>query len=152
MTRFKFLRARRTWLGWLAMGLLITTTACGGTRKEQAPSTSSTGPAQVAPVPASAQGDPQAGQAVFAGSCASCHGANAKGLPGLGKDLTTSEFVARLTDTELVKFIKVGRDTSDPANTTGVAMPPKGGNPALTDRDLYDVVAYLRKLQKEAAR
>lgn len=33
------------------------------------------------------------------------------------------------------------------ANTTGVAMPPKCGNPSLTDQDLADVVAYLRTLQ-----
>ena len=52
------------------------------------------------------------------------------------------------TDDELVAFIKVGRDPSDPLNTTGVAMPPKAGNPALTDDDLYDVVAFVRTLQK----
>jgi disulfide bond formation protein DsbB len=29
-----------------------------------------------------------------------------------------------------------------------VDMPPKGGNPALTDQDLYDVIAFIRTLVK----
>jgi mono/diheme cytochrome c family protein len=29
-----------------------------------------------------------------------------------------------------------------------VAMPPKGGNPALSEEDLADVVAYLRTLEE----
>jgi disulfide bond formation protein DsbB len=96
----------------------------------------------------SAAGDATAGQETFSASCASCHGQDAKGMPNLGKDLTTSEFVAGQSDADLVAFIKVGRDTSDPANTTGVAMPPKGGNPALTDEQLGDVVAYIRTIQE----
>ena len=48
----------------------------------------------------------------------------------------------------MVDFIKVGRDPSDPLNTTGVAMPPKGGNPALDEEDLYDIVAFIRVIQK----
>jgi disulfide bond formation protein DsbB len=97
--------------------------------------------------PASA-GDTTNGQTVFAGTCAGCHGPDAKGLPNLGKDLTTSQFVADNSDQQLVDFIKVGRPASDPANTTGVDMPPRGGNPALTDADLLDVVAYLRTIHE----
>jgi hypothetical protein len=37
-----------------------------------------------------------------------------------------------------------GRDTSDPLNTTGIPMPPRGGNPSLTDDQLRWVIAYLR--------
>ena len=48
-----------------------------------------------------------------------------------------------------MEFIKVGRDPSDPLNTTDVAMPPKGGNPALDNDDLYDIVSYIRTLQQE---
>jgi disulfide bond formation protein DsbB len=44
--------------------------------------------------------------------------------------------------------LKKGRPASDPANTTKVDMPPKGGNPALTDQDLADIVTYVRSLQK----
>jgi mono/diheme cytochrome c family protein len=93
-------------------------------------------------------GDAGAGQDYFEGTCSACHGMDAKGLPGLGKDLTTSEFVKGQSDTELVEFVKVGRPASDPANTTGVDMLPKGGNPALTEQQLYDIVAYVRTLEE----
>jgi disulfide bond formation protein DsbB len=73
---------------------------------------------------------------------------DAKGLPGLGKDLTLSEFVRDHTDQELIAFVKQGRPSSDPANTTGVDMPPKGGNPALNDTDIANIVAYLRTLSR----
>lgn len=88
------------------------------------------------------------GAKLYGATCAACHGKDAKGMPNLGKDLTTSEFAIGLSDADLVKFLKEGRSTDDPANTTGVAMPPKGGNPALTDADLESIVAYLRTLEK----
>ncbi|MCB0074956.1 MAG: cytochrome c, partial [Caldilineaceae bacterium] len=81
-------------------------------------------------------------------SCSACHGADAKGVPNLGKDLVDSEFVAKMSDDELVAFVKQGRSTDDPANTTGVAMPPKGGNPALQEAQIRGIVAYLRSLHK----
>lgn len=87
------------------------------------------------------------GRLVFNGACSSCHGGDARGISGLGKILAPSPFVQRLTDDELLAFIKKGRDIADPANTTGVAMPPKGANPALTDSQLRSVIAYIRSLQ-----
>jgi disulfide bond formation protein DsbB len=47
---------------------------------------------------------------------------------------------------DLVTFLKVGRGPSDADNTTGVQMPPRGGNPSLGDDDLTNVVAYLKSL------
>lgn len=85
------------------------------------------------------------GETLFA-SCSACHGPDARGVTGLGKTLVGSDFVNGLSDADLVAFITVGRDTSDPANTTGVNMPPKGGNPALTDDDLLAIVNYIRSL------
>lgn len=93
-------------------------------------------------------GDASKGKDKYATTCVSCHGPDAKGMPGLGKDLTTSEFAKSLSDTDLVAFVLKGRSTSDPANTTGVDMPPKGGNPALTEDDIKDIVSYLRTLEK----
>ena len=84
----------------------------------------------------------------FAGTCVACHGPDATGVTGLGKDLTTSEFVKGKSDADLLAFVKVGRPSSDPANTTGVDMPPKGGNAVLTDQDLADIIAYIRTLEK----
>ena len=96
--------------------------------------------------PAAPAGDAVKGKAVFEGTCVSCHGPDAKGLPGLGKDLTTSEFVAAQTDKQLIDFIKKGRPASDPANTNKVDMPPKGGNPALTETDLTNLIAFVRSI------
>jgi disulfide bond formation protein DsbB len=86
------------------------------------------------------------GKSLYDGTCQACHAEGGVGVEGLGKPLAGSEFVSGLSDPELVEFIKAGRDTSDPENTSGVAMPPKGGNPALTDADLESIVAYLRSL------
>jgi mono/diheme cytochrome c family protein len=87
-----------------------------------------------------------AGEKVFMTTCATCHGKDAHGLPKLGKDLHSNQFIHEKTDQELIDYVKVGRLATDPLNTTGVAMPPKGGNPALSETDIANVVAYLRTL------
>ncbi|MCB9136623.1 MAG: c-type cytochrome [Anaerolineales bacterium] len=94
-------------------------------------------------------GDATVGKTKFEGTCVSCHGPDAKGLPNLGKDLTTSEFFRTTSDLDLVTFVSTGRPTSDPANTTGVDMPPKGGNPALSEQDIKDIISYIRTLQQQ---
>jgi len=120
----------------LLLALSLALAACGGS-------------APAAPTkPAGPVGDASKGAQKYAGTCASCHGPDATGIAGLGKDLTTSDFAQGKSDADLVAFVKVGRSTSDPANTTGVDMPAKGGNPALSDQDLADIVAYLRTLEK----
>ncbi len=86
------------------------------------------------------------GEELFNETCVACHGPGGEGIEGLGKPMPGSAFIAGLTDDELVEFIKVGRPTSDPENTTGVDMPAKGGNPSLDDQDLADIVAYIRTL------
>ena len=86
------------------------------------------------------------GEALFKVTCPVCHGADAKGVPGLGKDMTTSAFIESQSDAEMVEFIKRGRLADDPLNTTGVAMPPKGANVALTDAEIQLIVEYIRSL------
>lgn len=98
--------------------------------------------------PSGPVGDAAQGQTLFTGTCTSCHGPDGTGITGLGKDLTTSTWLAEQSDADLVEFLKVGRPASDPLNTTGVDMPPRGGNPALTDQNLADIVAYLRSIHK----
>jgi len=124
----------------LLLGLMLALAACGGGGS----STESGGDA----VPAAPAGDATAGGELFATTCVACHGPTGEGVPNLGKDMTASEFIAGKTDAELIAFIKEGRDPSDPLNTTGVAMPPKGGNPSLSDQDLANIVAFIRTLQK----
>ena len=86
------------------------------------------------------------GKAIFDASCVACHAPGGVGVEGLGKPMVGSEFIASLSDSELVQFITVGRDSSDPLNTSGIGMPAKGGNPSLTEDQLGFVVAYLRSI------
>jgi mono/diheme cytochrome c family protein len=95
-----------------------------------------------------ATGDATQGKQLFVATCSACHGPNGEGVQGLGKDMQHSEFIAGLTDAELVAFIKKGRPSSDPKNDTGIDMPPKGGNPALNDQQLLDIVAYIRSIHQ----
>jgi len=87
------------------------------------------------------------GRERFLAACTACHGPDAKGLPNLGKDLVASEFVTSKTDAELLAFVKVGRPVWDAANTSKVDMPPKGGNPALQDDQILDIIAFIRGLK-----
>ena len=93
-------------------------------------------------------GDAAKGKDAFGQTCSACHGPAGQGMPGLGKDFTTSEFVKAQTDAQLLDFVKKGRPSSDPLNTTKVDMPPKGGNPAMTDAQIMDIIAYIRTIQK----
>lgn len=95
-----------------------------------------------------ADGDPVAGKAAYATTCSPCHGANGTGVIGIGSDLTTSQFLASESDPEVLEFLVAGRPASDPQNTTGIDMPPKGGNPALAENDLKNIIAFLRTLHK----
>jgi len=87
------------------------------------------------------------GKKLFHGTCIACHGKGGVGIAGNGKALINNQFVQGLDDDGLLAFIKRGRDPGDPKNTTGIGMPAKGGNPALSDDDLLDVISYLRTLQ-----
>jgi disulfide bond formation protein DsbB len=128
--------------GLLLAALILSACSSGGaTGGTPSGGTTATQPPQAGNV------DVNVGKQKFT-SCAACHGPDAKGLPGLGKDLTTSAFVKSQSDEQLVAFIKVGRPASDPANTTGVDMPPKGGDPTLTDDHIRSIVAYIRTLQQ----
>ena len=125
----------------LALGLLLV--ACGGGEADS-PSESEGSDSQSS----SAEGDAVAGEPLFQSTCSACHGPDAKGLPALGKDLTTSEFTQNSSDQELLDFVKVGRPVGDPENTQGIDMPPKGGNPALSDEDILNIIAYVRTLEE----
>ena len=95
---------------------------------------------------ATADAGVKAGKAVFDRVCATCHGKDANGLPKLGKGLRNNEFTQSQSDAELVAFLKEGRPATHPLNTTGVDMPPKGGDPTIKVEDLQNVVKFLRTL------
>lgn len=88
--------------------------------------------------------DIEAGHNLFLTSCSACHGQNAQGIQGLGKNLIMSDFMTGISDADLVQFIIVGRMPGDPLNTTGMPMPARGGNPMMTDAQIGQIVAYLR--------
>jgi mono/diheme cytochrome c family protein len=81
--------------------------------------------------------------AAYTANCVACHGADAKGIQGLGLDLTTSELVSTSSVAELVGFLKAGRMPTDPASVTGIPMP---GFAWMADTDLEVVAAYLKTL------
>lgn len=84
------------------------------------------------------------GERLFQTNCSSCHGTDLRGLNGLGKNLLDSDFVASQNDAELHRFIIQGRPIWDAANTTGVEMPPRGGNPNLKDSEIDAIIAFIR--------
>ncbi|HAJ38454.1 MAG TPA: hypothetical protein DCL15_22525 [Chloroflexi bacterium] len=137
---------------WVIMALTLLA-ACGGgdEKKEEAAPQQQEQPtaAPQAAAPVAIVGDASNGGKIFSTACVACHGPEGKGVQGLGKDLTTSEWVAQQSDEQLVEFIKKGRDASDPLNTTGVAMPPKGGNPAMSDQEIADIVAFVRSIHQQ---
>ncbi|GIV67577.1 c-type cytochrome [Caldilinea sp.] len=146
---------RMTLITAMLLSALILSACGGGDKKEEAAPTAPPAAVQqqeaqqpVANAPAKPVGDAANGAKIYATACVACHGPDAKGVTGLGKDLTTSEWMAQQTDEQLIEFIKRGRDASDPLNTTGIAMPPKGGNPAMTDQEIADIVAYLRSIHQ----
>jgi len=77
------------------------------------------------------------GKALYSTTCVACHGANGKGafpgVPDLGPRMT-------MTDADLTNSILNGMQSKG----SPIAMPAKGGNPALTPADAAALVVYLR--------
>lgn len=81
------------------------------------------------------------GEATYQSSCVACHGADGVGaLPGV-PDLTATDGPLAVADEVLVKRIAEGFQSPG----SPMAMPPRGGNPSLSDADLKAVVDYMRK-------
>jgi cytochrome c oxidase subunit 3 len=92
-------------------------------------------------------GDPETGKPLFLGTCYTCHGVSGEGIIRQGASLRDSQFIADHTDEELLTFLQVGRQPFDPESTMKLLMPPRGGNPTLTDEKITHVIAYVRELQ-----
>lgn len=97
---------------------------------------------QPAPTPDSVSfGDPRSGEKLFVLACGKCHGRRRDGSLNVRGDVMGSESTAEEMNQELFEIIKTGRK----ADGTRL-MPPKGGSSALTDENLYDIVAFIRSL------
>jgi mono/diheme cytochrome c family protein len=78
------------------------------------------------------------GEQVYSGTCIACHGADGNGaIPGVP---VLFERLVK-TDETLFKHIKEGFQS--PGST--LAMPALGGNPDLADKDIENVLGYLRQ-------
>jgi len=89
--------------------------------------------------PAFASGS-EVGEKVYAQTCIACHGTNGKGaIPGVS-DFTKSDGpLAKLDDT---LFASIRDGLATPGKP--LSMPPKGGNPSLSDEEIRAVLEYLR--------
>ncbi len=86
-----------------------------------------------------AEGDPTRGAELFRTHCATCHGPNGSGgaqTPGI--DFTTAVWQSRYRDGQIASIIRGGR-------------PPKMAAFPLADRDLRDLVAFVRSLKSATA-
>ena len=91
-----------------------------------------------------APGDPMKGKEIYSQTCVACHGANGKGtIPGV-PDLTAAD--GRLNNPDYVLLLNIVKGYQSEGSL--MAMPPKGGNPDLTEQDMADVLAYMRKEYK----
>jgi mono/diheme cytochrome c family protein len=86
----------------------------------------------------------RSGREIYLQSCVACHGQNGKGaIPGV-PDWTQPNGPLSQSNATLLKHIKEGfQKPGDP-----MAMPPKGGNPNLTDEDIKNVLDYILRLPK----
>lgn len=123
----------------LLLLVVFSTTACSAQKISSVPAT---------PTPSAS--NPVDGEQFFAAYCSTCHGSAGEGIPKLGKPLINNAFVAGLSDEQLLAFLEAGRRVDDPLNTTGIAMPARGGNPLVTDEQLQIIAAYLRSLHTKS--
>ena len=96
-------------------------------------------------------GDASQGKRIFLGTCAACHAPDGSGVKGQGQNIRDSLFLKDKSDDQALAFVKAGRQPFDPESKLHLAMPARGGNPALTDASLLDAIAYVRELEKQAA-
>ena len=94
----------------------------------------------------------QDGKQLFTGVgiCFACHGQDAKGMPGVGPDLTDGEWLhSNGSVQEIADLVLSGIPTE--RSKSGVIMPPKGGS-TLNEQQIKAVAVYVWSLNERAAR
>lgn len=77
------------------------------------------------------------GKKVFQGTCFACHATGVAGAPKLGDKQAWAHHLAK-GDKILLEHAENGF-----TGHTGT-MPPRGGNPSLTNQDIADAIAYMK--------
>lgn len=85
-------------------------------------------------------GNVEHGRAVYSQTCIACHGADGKGAIEGIPDFTTADSRLFKPDDILLADVINGFQSKGSL----MAMPPKGGNPDLSEQDLADAIAYMR--------
>ncbi|MBK8027986.1 MAG: cytochrome c [Chloroflexi bacterium] len=96
------------------------------------------------------QGDVERGQQYFLPrTCGDCHGFNGeRAAPRSAADYVAAGLTCA-SDVDLLAFIREGARPDHTDNVTGIAMPPSGGQPAWTDEQMLDLIAYIRWLHDQ---
>ena len=93
---------------------------------------------------AQAQTDIPAGKKKFDGLCIQCHRTDARGVPGMGMDLTQAPLVKSGSLAAIARFIQSGHL---PTKEFSLGMPPNGGE-SLSNADRENIAAYLKSLAR----
>ncbi len=98
-----------------------------------------------------AGGDPAKGKAIYDGVCVACHGQDGNamipGVPSFAKnEAAGGKKLSDKSDAELAKAIKEGIMT--PSTPGAPPMPPYGGGAPIDDKQMADLIAYIRSLVK----
>ncbi len=85
--------------------------------------------------------DTNQGAKIYKTTCIACHGAKGQGVVPGTPDFRNPNGPLAQSDDILFDHIKNGFQSPG----SMMAMPPKGGNPSLSDDDIHAVIAYLRE-------
>ncbi len=93
-----------------------------------------------------AQGDPRLGKLWFEQICATCHGVNGDGYEagGTGTAIGKESFLSKATDGFIRTTVKEGR-----SNTRMLSFQGPDALADLTDREIDDIIVYMRSLPKK---
>ena len=83
----------------------------------------------------------ESGQMIYHQTCVVCHGSNGKGAVPGAPDFTSKNSPLNKSDAILLQRIENGFQSPG----SPMAMPPRGGNPKLTNHDLKKVLKYIKK-------
>ncbi|MBA3533575.1 MAG: c-type cytochrome [Ardenticatenales bacterium] len=90
------------------------------------------------------------GQELYEESCGVCHGLRGEGIEGLAPALAGSARTEETPNKTWIDLVRAGIPADHPDNQSGIAMPPSGGRPDLTEADLAAILDYLRALSEPA--